>query len=260
MVKVLGARVDNVDMLQTLCLVQKYIDQFSKNGNNHYIVTLNAEIIYKAQEDPDLLQIINTADLVTPDGSGVLWAARQLSEPLKERVTGIDLMVQVCQQAHHAGWRLYLFGGAPGVADMAADNIREQFADINIVGTRNGYFSPAEEGYIIEDIEEQKPDVLFVALGAPKQEKWINSHREKLKAAVIIGVGGSFDVLAGNIKRAPVLWQKMRLEWLWRLLSDPRRIKRMMALPKFMILVKKSKRQREKNQEEIVSKRGKRPF
>ncbi len=260
MVKILGARVDDVDMLQTLCLVQKYIDQFSKNGNSHYIVTLNAEIIYKAQEDPELLQIINTADLVTPDGSGVLWAARQLSEPLKERVTGIDLMVQVCQQAHHAGWRLYLFGSAPGVADLAADNIREQFADINIVGTRNGYFSPTEENYIIEDISEQKPDVLFVALGAPKQEKWINSHRHDLKAAVIIGVGGSFDVLAGNVKRAPVLWQKMRLEWLWRLLSDPRRLKRMMVLPKFMLLVKKSKRQREKNQEEIANKRGKKPF
>ncbi|MGI5891330.1 MAG: WecB/TagA/CpsF family glycosyltransferase [Bacillota bacterium] len=259
MVKILGARVDNVDMLQTLCLVQEYIDQFSKSEKNNYIVTLNAEIIYKAQEDAELLEIINKADLVTPDGTGVLWAARKLSEPLKERVTGIDLMVQICKQAHHTGWRLYLFGGMPGIADTAAANIKQRFPDINIVGSRNGYFSPAEEDSIIEDIADKKPDVLFVALGAPKQEKWINCHRDRLKAAVIIGVGGSFDVLSGNVKRAPLLWQKLHLEWLWRLLSDPRRIRRMMVLPKFMLLVRRAKKQREKNKEEIANKRGRLP-
>jgi len=249
-VKILGARVDQVDMVQALCQIQEYIELFHKDGRSHHVITLNAEIIYQAQSNEELLKIINSADLVTPDGSGVLWAAQKLGQPLKERVTGIDLMTHICRQAYHNKWRIYLLGGEPGVAAEAVEGMKDAFPSIDIAGSWHGYFGEQEEEAILADINTKQPDVLFVALGAPKQEFWIQKHSDYLKAGVMIGVGGSFDVMAGNVRRAPLLFQRMRLEWLWRLLTDPRRIKRMMALPKFMLLVQKSSWQKERLHEE----------
>ncbi|MGI6361663.1 MAG: WecB/TagA/CpsF family glycosyltransferase [Bacillota bacterium] len=259
MVKILGVRVDNVDMVQSLCLIQEYIDCFSKNKKKNHIITLNAEIIYRAKDDVKLKEIINKAELVTPDGSGVVWASQQLGEPLSERVTGIDLLAHLCRQAQPAGWKLYFFGSKPGVAQAAKAKIEEGFPNINIVGVHDGYFTPEEEPSIIADINDKKPDILFVALGAPKQEFWINENRDKLDVAVMMGVGGSFDVISGNVKRAPVFFQKLRLEWLWRLLSNPSRAGRMKVLPKFVKLVKKSKKERKRNQQEVEEKRGQLP-
>jgi len=235
--KILGVRVDKVDMMEALCCV----DSFIKEGNYHHAITLNAEMVYRAHFDPPLKEIIDEADLVTPDGSGVVWAASYLGDPVKERVTGIDLMLKICQQARHNNWRIFLLGGAPGVAAEAAEKLREQYPNITIVGTQHGYFPAHEEREVIDAIRITQPDILFVALGAPKQEFWIHAHRKKLPVKVAIGVGGSFDVLSGRAKRAPRWMQKMKLEWLARLIREPWRARRMLALPKFAFLVIKSK-------------------
>ncbi|MCR6545413.1 WecB/TagA/CpsF family glycosyltransferase [Dehalobacterium formicoaceticum] len=235
--KILGVRVDKVDMLEALCLVDSYIQE----GSFHHVITLNAEIIYQAQSNEELKDLINGADLVTPDGSGIVWAAGYLGEPVAERVTGIDLMLEICKQAHHNGWRIFLLGGAPGVAEEAAQALKKDQPNINIVGTHHGYFQQREEEAMLAQIRKAEPDLIFVALGAPRQEFWIRAHREQLPVKIAIGVGGSFDVVSGRVKRAPLWMQKMKLEWLARLLKEPWRFKRMLSLPKFVLMVIKSK-------------------
>ncbi|MGI6678075.1 MAG: WecB/TagA/CpsF family glycosyltransferase [Dehalobacterium sp.] len=235
--EILGVRVDKVDMMEALCLVDSYI----QSGNFHHVITLNAEIIYQAQFNEDLKELINGANLVTPDGAGIVWAAGYLGEPVKERVTGIDLMLEICKQAHHNGWRIFLLGGAPGVAEEASQALREKHPNINIVGTHHGYFKEKEEEAVLAQIRQAEPDLIFVALGAPRQEFWIRAHREQLPVKIAIGVGGSFDVVSGRVKRAPLWMQKMKLEWLARLIKEPWRFKRMLSLPKFVLLVMKSK-------------------
>lgn len=235
--KILGVRVDKVDMMGALCIV----DSLMQRGGFHHIITLNAEIIYQAQFNHPLKELINSADLVTPDGAGIVWAAGYLGDPVPERVTGIDLMLELCKQAHLNRWRVYLLGGAPGVDDEAGDKLREQYPNINIVGTHNGYFKDAEEDKVFEQVRQAEPDLIFVALGAPRQEFWIREHKEKLPVKIAVGVGGSFDVVSGRVKRAPVWMQKLKLEWLARLIKEPWRIKRMLSLPKFVLMVMKSK-------------------
>ena len=239
--KILGVRVDRVDMMEALC----GIDSFIQQGGFHHVITLNAEIIYRAQQDPCLLELINTADLVTPDGAGVVWAAGYLGEPVGERVTGIDLLAKVCHQAHHNGWSIFLLGGAPGVAAEAGEQLMETYPNIKIAGIQHGYFTAEEENEVISQVQAAAADILFVGLGAPRQEFWIRQHQEQLACKVAVGVGGSFDVLAGRVKRAPLWMQKLKLEWLSRLLKEPWRAKRMMALPKFVLLVIKSKAEME---------------
>ncbi len=253
--KILGIRVDRVDMVEALCRVQKYI----QSDKPHQIITVNAEILYRASQDPQLKEVIDQADLVTPDGSGVVWAAQKLGEPLPERVTGIDLMKEICKQAFHNKWRLYLLGGEPGVAEEAARGMREAFPGIEIVGCHHGYFGPEEEEEIVAAIAQAAPQVVFVALGAPKQDYFIAKYKERLGAAVLMGVGGSFDVMAGRIKRAPVFMQKLQLEWLWRLIRQPWRCRRMLVLPRFMSAVRQSKRRRNRMRREIEDRRGQLP-
>ena len=253
-INVLGVRVDRGDMMGALC----QIDSFVKKEGLHHVITLNAEIIYRAQSDEKLKELINSADLVTPDGSGVVWAAGILGEPLTERVTGIDLMEEICRQAHHNGWKIYLLGGAPGIADEAAEKLRTRFPNINIVGTQHGYFPENEEDEVLARIKAKEPDIIFVALGAPRQEFWIRKNKSRLLAKVAVGVGGSFDVISGRIKRAPVWMQKLKLEWLARLIKEPWRAKRMMALPKFMISVLKSKSQKSSRPDGDQNKKKKR--
>ncbi|MEL7568059.1 MAG: WecB/TagA/CpsF family glycosyltransferase [Dehalobacterium sp.] len=236
-IKILGVRVDKVDMMDALC----YVDSFIQGDGFHHIITLNAEIIYQAQFNQSLKELINSADLITPDGAGIVWAAGYLGEPVPERVTGIDLMLELCKQAHHNGWKIFLLGGSPGVADEAADNLQAQYPNINIVGTHHGYFNEAEEGRVLELVRQADPDLLFVALGAPHQEFWIREHKEELPVKIAVGVGGSFDVVSGRVKRAPVWMQKLKLEWLARLIKEPWRFKRMLSLPKFVLMVIRSK-------------------
>lgn len=232
---ILGVGIDCIDSEEALTQIENFI----ANGNPHQVVTANAEIIYQASRNEKMRNVINQAQMVTADGSGVVWASKQLGRPLRQRVTGIDLVNSICEQSARKGWKLYILGSAPGVAATAAVNIRQKFPGCNIVGTHHGYFNAKEEKQIVAELLQLQPDVLFVALGAPKQEYWIAEHMAQLQIPVSMGIGGSMDVLSGNVKRAPRWMQKMSLEWLYRLLIQPTRFKRVLALPKFMLAVKK---------------------
>ena len=239
--EILGIGVDRVTSDEALERIGTFIAEGREKGTTHQVVTANAEIIYRASKNEDMKAIINQAQMVTADGSGVVWASKQLGEPLADRVTGIDLVNSICAASAQYGWKLYILGSAPGVADTAAKNICEKYPGCNIIGTHHGYFDAQEEQNILAELRELKPDVLFVALGAPRQEYWIAEHIKALGIPVGMGIGGSMDVLSGNVKRAPEWMQKMSLEWLYRFLIQPTRFKRMLALPKFMLAVKKQK-------------------
>ena len=246
-IEILGAKISDLDMVETVCALAAYIDvgrrPSAEEETLHHIITLNAEMLYKAQTDRRLLDIINGAALVTPDGSGIVLAAKELCGREISRVTGIDLMTELCRRSVACGWSIYLLGAAPGVAEQAAKNLREQYGT-NICGYHDGYFKPEEQAWIIGEINEKKPDILLVAMGAPRQEFWIEDNRSRLRVPLVIGVGGCFDVISGNLKRAPEFFQRMGIEWLWRLLKEPRRFRRMLALPKFFLLVKREARRR----------------
>lgn len=233
--EILGVGIDKITGQEAL----QQIGAFIASDQPHQIVTANAEIIYQASKNEKMRSIINQAQMVTADGSGVVWASRQLGQPLSQRVTGIDLVNSICEQSAKDKWKIYILGSAPGVAATAAVNIRDKYPGCNIIGTHHGYFNAKEEKQILAELEQLRPDVLFVALGAPKQEYWIADHIEQLQIPVAMGIGGSMDVLSGNVKRAPKWMQKLSLEWLYRLLIQPTRFKRMLALPKFMLAVKK---------------------
>lgn len=202
--------------------------------SQHTVFTPNPEIIMDAQQDPELMRILKEADLVVADGIGVVLASRILKvEKLPERVGGFDMMQQVLSKIKDTSIRVYFLGSKPGVAEQAAKNMRKTYPGINIVGFRDGYFGTADEREIIDEIKGLKVDLLMVGLGAPRQEKWIDKHIEELGIKVGVGVGGSLDVMAGTVKRAPEIYQKLGLEWFYRLITNPKRAKRMLNLPIF---------------------------
>lgn len=201
------------------------------------VATANAEMIMRATKDEGLRKALHAANLVVPDGAGTVWAANFLGYPMKERVAGYDLSQELMQRGAHKGWRFYFFGSAPGVAEKAKQKAESLYAGIQIVGVRDGYFTPNEEPTIVQDIQSKAPDILLVALGVPKQEKWILAHRQMLGVPVAIGVGGTLDVMAGVMKRAPRWMQKAKLEWLFRGMMQPQRAGRLLALPKFVLRV-----------------------
>ena len=245
MIRILGVRVDEYDMQQSLDLIGAFVAQSgAKDGEElKQVVTINPEGVWLARNDPELARIIDDAALVTPDGNGILWAARQLGTPIKERVAGIELLENICRRGADEGWRIYLLGAKPGVADAAAGKLQEKYPGLQIVGCDNGYFRDREE-QAVSCVREAKADVLFAALGMPYQEHWLYDHRKELGCKVAVGVGGSFDVLAGLVRRAPALWQRLKVEWLWRLLSDPKRWRRYLVIPRYMRAVKKQARQK----------------
>ncbi len=245
MIRILDVRVDEYDMQQSLDLIGAFVAQSdAKDGEElKQVVTINPEGVWLARNDPELARIIDDAALVTPDGNGILWAARQLGTPIKERVAGIELLENICRRGADEGWRIYLLGAKPGVADAAAGKLQEKYPGLQIVGCDNGYFRDREE-QAVSCVREAKADVLFAALGMPYQEHWLYEHRKELGCKVAVGVGGSFDVLAGLVRRAPALWQRLKVEWLWRLLSDPKRWRRYLVIPRYMRAVKKQVRQK----------------
>ena len=203
-----------------------------------FVVTANAEIIMMCQEDAGYNQIIShEAELVLPDGAGAVWAGRHLGYKVPERVAGFDLYNQLLALSAKKGYKAYFFGGSPGVAEAAKAKSEELYPGVNIVGCHNGYFTDADVPRIIEEINNSGAEMLFVALGAPKQEKWILAHRQELKPRILMGIGGSFDVLAGKMERAPKWMQDASLEWAFRLYKQPSRFMRMMALPRFALKV-----------------------
>lgn len=235
-IKLLGAPIDALNMKETVSKIEGFLQ---KDGKPHFIITLNPEYLYRAQDNKELMQLIHEADLVTPDGTGIVWAAKTAGTPVPERVTGIDLMLNLIPKAAKEGWRVYLLGAAPGVAEEAAENLKKQHPALIIAGTQDGYFKPYEEDNIIKEIAAAKPHLLFVALGMPRQEQWIHKYKDQLGASVTMGVGGSFDVIAGRVERVSPWLQKLNLEWLGRLIKEPQRWKRQLVLPKFAWLVMK---------------------
>ncbi len=237
-IAVLNVMIDVVTMKEAVTTVKQFVLQ----KKPHLIVTPNAEMIMMANKDKQLAHIINKADLVIPDGAGVVWAARYQGNLMPERVAGYDLVQCLLREAVNEKYRIYLFGGAPGVADKARKIAEDRFPGVKIVGTRNGFFNKQEEAEILNEIKTCQPDILLVALGVPRQEKWLDEYKDELRVPAAIGVGGTFDVMAGLVQRAPLWMQRSNLEWLFRLLSEPKRAIRMLALPHFVIKVMTTKR------------------
>ena len=208
----------------------------------NFVVTANAEIIMMAQDDKDYKTLLaETADLILPDGAGTVWAGNYLGYTVPERVAGYDLYLRLLEEAARNKIPVYFFGGKPGIAEEAAAEGKRRWPGLHVAGCRNGYFSAEEEPEIIEDINRSGAAMLFAALGAPKQEKWLAQYRNQLKPCLLMGIGGSFDVLAGKMQRAPKWMQDAKLEWLFRLMKQPSRFGRMLALPKFVFAVRDEK-------------------
>ncbi len=235
-VDILGVKIDRESMQQTVTKIQEAIE----NHQNIQVVTANPELIYATGKDARLKQLINSAKIVTPDGVGVVWAANRLGYPVAERVTGIDLVEALFPVAAEKGWRIFLLGSKPGVAELAAQKVEEKHPGF-VWQAEHGYFSREEEPALLEKIRNFKPDILLLGLGAPRQEFWLFSHLDL--ATVSIGVGGSFDALAGLNKRAPKWVQEFHLEWLFRLIKQPQRFGRQLVLPRFAWAVIRSSKE-----------------
>ncbi len=232
-VDILGAPVARLSLTETA----KLITGFVQEGRPRQVITLNPEYLVRAQSSPELLETVRRADLVTADGVGIVWAAKKAGAPVPERVTGIDLLQRLAREAGAQGWRVFLLGSRPGVAAKAGRNLTRQYPGLHLVGTEDGYFGPADEPAIIDKIRASGADLLFVGLGAPRQELWTVQNLENLGVPVVIGVGGSFDVVSGEVQRVPSWLQRLNLEWLGRLASDPKRWRRQLVLPEFVFLV-----------------------
>ena len=196
-------------------------------------MTPNPEMVMMAQEDDSLMKALQAADLVIPDGIGLILVSKLKKKGLIERVTGIETMAELLEICHHAGKSFFLLGGKPGRVEKAIETILERYPGIGKAFGHHGYFDCDDE--IVEKIQRLKPDVIFVCLGSPKQERWIHHHRHCFpETSVMIGVGGSVDVYAGAVRRAPVIFRKLGLEWLYRVIQEPERIKRLAVLPAFL--------------------------
>jgi N-acetylglucosaminyldiphosphoundecaprenol N-acetyl-beta-D-mannosaminyltransferase len=226
-----GIKVDNVNMAEAVEIVRHLIVARSPS----LIVTPNPEIIVAAQQDEEFKQIINGAVLRVPDGASLVVVSRLLGCPLKERVSGIDLMTELIKASAENGYRVFLFGGAPGIAMTAADKLIKLYPKLNIAGTLHGYLS--DDSGIVSLIKTAHPDILFVGLGAGRQERWLDRHLTELNVPVAMTIGGSLDVLSGAKKRAPRWIRAMSIEWLYRLLTEPQRWTRQLALPRFLLLM-----------------------
>ncbi len=240
-IKIFGVRVDNV----TLEEATNRVEVFLQGNETKAIYTPNTEIIMEAKDDEVLRNVLNKGDLIIPDGIGLIYASRIKKKPLVERVTGFDLSMEMIKLADRHACSLFLLGGEEGISKQAGENIVKKYPNIKIAGYNNGYFKGAHIGFpgheeereVIEKIKQSNPDIIFVGFGAPKSEKWIDLYKDELNCKVIIGNGGTMDIIAGKVKRAPEIYQKLGLEWFYRLIKEPSRIKRQIAIPKFMFKV-----------------------
>jgi N-acetylglucosaminyldiphosphoundecaprenol N-acetyl-beta-D-mannosaminyltransferase len=219
-VDVLGCRIDNLSMEETL----ERIEEFIREGGAHQHVVVNVNKVVKARRDPELRRIINGCDLVNVDGVPVIWASRWLGRPLKERVTGIDLFAGLLKRAAKKGWRVFFFGAREEVVRKVVSQSKEEHPGLRIAGYRNGYWAPEEELSVVKEIKEAKPDILFVAISSPKKEEFLGEYLSSLCVPFAMGVGGTFDVIAGLRDRAPLWMQNKGLEWLYRFVQEPRRM------------------------------------
>lgn len=232
-IRILGVPVHPYKMKDA---VDKILERIAEKKKT-FVVTANAEIIMMGQSDTEYMSILNKAALVLPDGAGTVWAGRKLGFKVPERVAGYDLFLRLMAEAAQNNLKVFFFGAAPGVAAEAKQKFEILHPGVSIVGCRNGYFKDEDDLTIVEEINHSGAELLFVALGAPKQEKWLSKHQDILKPLLLMGIGGSFDVVAGKMERAPKWMQDASLEWLFRLYKQPSRFRRMLVLPKFVIKV-----------------------
>ena len=227
-VNVMGVAFDNVTMAEALERAKELLDRPGAD----YCVTPNAEIVYEAMHDEAFCALLNDAALVLPDGAGTVLGAKLLGTPLKEKVAGIDFAANLLGVLAASGKTLYLLGSKPGIGEKAAEKMLEMHPKLQICGIADGYFK--DEGPVVEKINAVRPDVLFVCLGAPKQEICMHAHRDDLNVPMMIGLGGSLDGFAGTVRRAPDWMIRLQLEWLYRLVREPKRFGRMMKIPRVL--------------------------
>ncbi|MED4204493.1 WecB/TagA/CpsF family glycosyltransferase [Neobacillus mesonae] len=235
-VSILGIDFINKPFHEVIDILTDSLD----NKRKSFVVTANPEIAMYAHEHPDYKSIVQSADMVVPDGIGIVIASKILNTSIQERVAGFDLMVRLLELGNEKKWRIYLLGGKEETNKKAVANIASRYPQLQIVGSHHGFFD-LKDGKVTDEINAGNPDIVFVALGFPRQEEWIVQNLPHFSKGLFIGVGGSIDVLAGEVKRAPLFWRKLNLEWFYRLVMQPTRWKRMLALPRFLVEVFKIK-------------------
>ena len=234
-VRILGVDIDNIDIDEAGKITKELVE--TSNKTCKIVVAPNTEFIMMAQKDEEFFDVLKSADLATPDSVGIMLGGKFQKKPFKQRIPGQAYFRKVLEIGEKENWSFYLLGGKDDVPKIAAENLKKIYPNINIVGYHEGFFELEGEEKVIQEINSLKPNVLFVAMGAPLQEKWIAKYKNDLKVDVAAGQGGTFDYEAGKIKRAPKIVQKLGIEWLWRLILQPTRIKRMMALPVYLIKI-----------------------
>jgi N-acetylglucosaminyldiphosphoundecaprenol N-acetyl-beta-D-mannosaminyltransferase len=219
-ISMMGCQIDNLTMEETL----ERVGEFIADGTPHQHVVVNVDKMVKAARDPELRRIINDCALINVDGMPVVWASRLLGKPLKERVAGVDLFQALMERAAERGWRVFLLGAQESVLQSVRARYERELPALQIAGMRNCYWSPEEEVGVVEQIAEAKADLLFVAISSPKKERFLGAYQARMRVPFAMGVGGTFDVVAGKVKRAPVWMQRSGLEWFYRFLQEPRRM------------------------------------
>ncbi|MEW6023503.1 MAG: WecB/TagA/CpsF family glycosyltransferase [Pseudomonadota bacterium] len=219
-ITMMGCRIDNLSMEETLVRIEEFI----RSGQPHQHVVVNVDKLVKASRDPELRRIVNECALVNADGMPVVWASRLLGKPLKERVAGIDLFEALMRRAGEKGWRVFLLGAREEVVAAVADTYRRRYPKLTIAGWRNGYWTDAEEAQVAEQVRASGADLLFVAISSPKKEQFLGRWQAEMKIPFAMGVGGTFDVAIGLVRRAPRWMQRAGLEWFYRFLQEPRRM------------------------------------
>jgi N-acetylglucosaminyldiphosphoundecaprenol N-acetyl-beta-D-mannosaminyltransferase len=227
---ILGIKIDHVSLNETLAFIHQFID----SGKPHQICTVNIEFINEALTNKPFFDAINKADLALADGAGIVLSAKILSHKAPEKISGVDLTYKLCEEAAKQGYRIFMLGGQNEVGNKAAEILKSLYPGLNIVGVYEG--NPNDNN-IISKIQDAKPHILLVAWGAPKQDLWIAKHKDDLNVPIMMGVGGTYDFIAGLQIRAPKTWRDFGFEWLWRLIHEPWRWKRQLALPKVIFLV-----------------------
>lgn len=230
-VNILGIEFSKLTLKDTVNLIHDRIEE--RRNKTFHIITVNPEIAIQIQDDPKLKQISLEADLITPDGVGIVLASKLKKEAVPERVTGYDLLLESLKRGNEKGWSFYFFGAEESVNKKTEEYVVKNYPNVKIVGRHNGFFNRKEELQIIEEIESSKPDILIVALGSPLADKWIHKYKNRITAKVTFGVGGSLDVITGKVKRTPEIWKKLNLEWLHRRIIDPSRKERQKKLKIF---------------------------
>ena len=234
-ITILGVKVDNITREEAGAITEKLIKESSKTCK--MVFAPNVEFIMMAQKDKEFFNLLQESSLSTPDSIGVIMGAKLQKKSFKERIPGQSYFRKIIELSNEKGYSIYLLGGEPGIPEKTKENLEKLFPNVNIVGVHHGYFDENEEKEIIREINTLQPNVLFVALGAPRQEKWIKEHKDQLKVDVAAGQGGTYDYEAGKIKRAPLWVQKIGMEWFWRLAKEPSRIKRQLVLPVYLFKV-----------------------